>query len=107
MMADYLLSGRKWSGPRAGFNPAGWISWLVGFVVGGFNLAIDLMLNSARLMDKFPGWKAHLLPWRNYVYMSPVAAFVVGFALYLLLSVLGARTRKLEMPGAGQVAAEL
>ena len=27
MMADYLLSGGKWSGPRAGFNPAGWISW--------------------------------------------------------------------------------
>jgi cytosine permease len=26
MAADYLLAGRKWPGPRAGFNPAGWIS---------------------------------------------------------------------------------
>ena len=38
MLADYLLAGRKWSGPRAGFNPAGWISWIVGFAVGAFNL---------------------------------------------------------------------
>ena len=34
MMVDYLLAGGKWSGPRAGFNPAGWIAWLAGFVVG-------------------------------------------------------------------------
>ena len=34
MVVDYLLSGGKWSGPRAGFNPAGWIAWAVGFVVG-------------------------------------------------------------------------
>ena len=34
MAADYLLAGRKWAGPRAGFNPAGWISWLAGFAVG-------------------------------------------------------------------------
>jgi cytosine permease len=33
MMADYLLAGKKWAGPRAGFNPAGWISWIVGFVL--------------------------------------------------------------------------
>jgi len=30
MAADYLLAGRKWPGPRAGFNLAGWISWVVG-----------------------------------------------------------------------------
>ena len=34
MLVDYLLSGKKWSGPRAGFNPAGWIAWALGFVVG-------------------------------------------------------------------------
>jgi len=33
MAADYLLSDRKWSGPRLGVNWAGYISWLVGFVV--------------------------------------------------------------------------
>ena len=42
MLADYLLAGRKWSGPRAGFNPAGWISWTVGFAVGAFNLVAGL-----------------------------------------------------------------
>ncbi len=99
MVADYLLAGRKWSGPRAGFNPAGWISWFVGFVVGGFNLGVELMLKWNWLMDKYPGWRDHLTPWRDFIYMPPVAAFVVGFGLYLLLSVLGARTRKLEMPG--------
>jgi len=27
MLVDYFLSGSKWNGPRAGFNPAGWIAW--------------------------------------------------------------------------------
>ena len=31
---DYLMNDKKWTGPRAGFNPAGWIAWAVGFVVG-------------------------------------------------------------------------
>jgi cytosine permease len=78
MAADYLLSGRKWSGPRAGFNPAGWISWVLGFLVGA--------------ADFIPGMAGK-------VPCPPVAAFVIGFALYVLLSVLGARTRKLPMPG--------
>ena len=43
MAADYLLAGRKWAGPRAGFNPAGWISWIVGFAVGAFNLVAGLI----------------------------------------------------------------
>lgn len=34
MCADYLLAGQKWAGPRAGFNPAGWAAWLLGFIVG-------------------------------------------------------------------------
>ena len=43
MMADYVLSGDKWTGPRAGFNPAGWIAWLLGFVVGILpNIGIDV-----------------------------------------------------------------
>ncbi len=27
-MVDYILAGKKWAGPRSGFNPAGWISWV-------------------------------------------------------------------------------
>jgi cytosine permease len=34
MVVDYLMNGGNWTGPRAGFNPAGWIAWAVGFVVG-------------------------------------------------------------------------
>lgn len=34
MMVDYLLAGGTWPGPRAGFNPAGWVAWLAGFAVG-------------------------------------------------------------------------
>jgi purine-cytosine permease-like protein len=130
MFADYLLSRRRWSGPRAGFNPAGWISWIVGFAAGAFSLVVSLMLKWDTVKyafvprwdwvaDKFPhladkvdpvtGFYHYIpvpqgapwylaLPW--CVLMSPpVTAFVIGFALYVLLSVLGARTRKLPMPG--------
>ena len=34
MVADYLLAGKKWSGPREGVNMAGYIAWAVGFIVG-------------------------------------------------------------------------
>jgi cytosine permease len=34
MVADYLLSGGKWSGPRAGINWAGYAAWALGFIVG-------------------------------------------------------------------------
>jgi cytosine permease len=84
MLADYLLSGRKWSGPRAGCNPAGWISWIIGFGVGAFNLV-------ARMV---PQWS----DWQDCVPVPPVAAMVVGFVLYLVLSLIGARTKILEMP---------
>jgi cytosine permease len=94
MLADYWLSGRKWSGPRAGFNPAGWISWIVGFVVGAFNLVVDWLLPCQWATQAMP----HLADWKDYVPVPPVAAMVVGLVLYLVLSLLGARSRKLEMP---------
>src|SRR5206468_2509438 len=34
MVADYISSGRRWSGPRIGVNWAGCIAWIVGFLVG-------------------------------------------------------------------------
>lgn len=95
MFADYLLSKGKWSGPRAGFNPAGWISWIVGFAVGAFNLVVSMLQQFDWANQAMP----NLAQWANYVPMPPVAAFIVGFALYVLLSVVGARTRKVPMPG--------
>lgn len=79
MAADYLLSGRKWAGPRAGCNPAGWISWVVGFVVGA--------------ADFIPGLV-------GTVPVPPVAAFVVGFVLYVILAKAGLQSQSLEMPEA-------
>jgi len=77
MMADYLLAGKKWAGPRAGFNPAGWISWVVGFAVGGLPLV---------------GVFSEVIP------CPPVSAFVVGFALYYALAQAGMESPKLDMP---------
>jgi cytosine permease len=34
MAADYLLSGRRWVGPRQGVNMAGYAAWALGFLVG-------------------------------------------------------------------------
>ncbi len=85
MMADYLLSGRKWAGPRAGCNPAGWISWVVGFVVGAFQFIAPLIPAIASYKDVVP--------------CPPVAAFVVGFILYYVLAMIGLQSRTLDMPG--------
>jgi cytosine permease len=96
MLADYWLSRCRWSGPRAGFNPAGWISWIIGFAVGAFNLVVDWLLPCKWATDAIP----NLAEWKDYVPVPPVTAMVVGLVLYLVLSWLGLRTRKLEMPEA-------
>lgn len=79
MAADYLLSGRKWAGPRAGVNLAGWISWVIGFAVGA--------------ADFIPGMVGK-------VPCPPVAAFLVGFVLYAVLAKIGLESETLEMPTA-------
>ena len=66
MMVDYLLSGKKWAGPRAGFNLAGWISWAAGFIVG----------------------IAPLVKLAN-VPAAPLVAFIVGAVLYYVLAKAG------------------
>ena len=96
MTADYLMAGCKWPGPRAGFNLAGWISWIVGFVVGAWNALFGWLL-----LDKLPmlitGKPLHdpfTMP------CPPVAAIIVGFVLYWLLAMIGLRSRNLPMPAA-------
>jgi cytosine permease len=88
MAADYLLAGRKWAGPRAGFNPAGWISWAVGFVLG----AIDLVA------DKVPALSGLAI----HVPVPPVAAFIVGFVLYYVLAKAGLESQTLEKPATAE-----
>ena len=67
MLVEYLLNGCKWSGPRAGFNPAGWIAWAMGFVVG------ILPILHEKVSLQFPDVPA-----------APVAAFIVGAVVYFL-----------------------
>lgn len=81
MTADYLLSGKKWPGPRAGFNPAGWISWALGFVVGAWN---SLFVPLLKVDFQMP--------------CPPVAALIVGFVVYFALAKLGMLSQTLEMP---------
>jgi len=77
MVADYLLSGRRWAGPRKGINWAGYISWAVGFVV-----AILPMISP----EKF-----------GFISPAPVIAFVIGFVLYALLVKAGLEPEVVEM----------
>ena len=85
MFVDYIISGRKWSGPRAGFNPAGWVAWLLGFFVG-------IMPNLHSRWDVIPDLPA-----------APVFAFLVGAFVYYFLAMARLQTRVLPyQPAAGQ-----
>lgn len=81
MLVDYLLAGGKWSGPRAGFNPAGWISWALGFLVG--------------ILPNLHSWKPEIFP---DVPAAPVAAFVVGAVVYFLCAKIGLLSQVLPLP---------
>ena len=75
MLVEYLLNGGKWSGPRAGFNPAGWIAWLVGAVVG-----------------VLPILKIYPVP------AAPVAAFIVGAVVYFICAKVNLLSASVPMP---------
>jgi purine-cytosine permease-like protein len=87
MMVDYILAGMKWSGPRAGFNPAGWIAWAVGFVVG---ILPNPMLAKIGVQYQYPYWQA-----------APVIAFAVGAVLYFVCSMAGLRSKVIPYAPAG------
>jgi cytosine permease len=74
MAADYLLAGGRWSGPRIGVNWAGYIAWLVGFLVG--------------VPEHIPGLPPSLLKADN---PASLYSFVVGFIIYLVLAKAGMR----------------
>ena len=74
MMADYLLAGRRWSGPRVGINWAGCIAWAIGFLVG--------------IPEHIPGLP---VAWVRADNPSELYSFAVGFLVYVLLAKLGVR----------------
>jgi cytosine permease len=71
MMADYLLSHRKWAGPREGINLAGYGAWAVGFVVG----ILPFLPISADV--------------KSYLQPAAVYSFIAGFAVYMILAKAG------------------
>jgi cytosine permease len=81
MAVDYLLAGGKWAGPRAGFNPAGWIAWLVGFIVG---ILPNPLVGKLGIHVDVP--------------CAPVAAFIVGAVIYFVLAKMGMQTQVIPLP---------
>ncbi len=79
MAADYLLSGRKWAGPRQGVNLAGYIAWAIGFVVG--------------ILPFLP------LPADVKPYTQPAVlySFVAGFVVYWGLAKAGLEPKTVTM----------
>ena len=80
MAADYLLSGRRWAGPREGINFAGYGAWAVGFVVG---------------ILPFLPLPADVKP---YVEPAVLYSFVVGFLVYTVLAKAGLEPKVIAMP---------
>ena len=74
MLVDYVLSGGTWTGPRKGFNPAGWIAWALGFVVG-------------------------ILPNLGHpVPATPLVAFIVGAVAYFICAKIGLQSPIVPLP---------
>ncbi len=74
--ADYLLSGRKWAGPRQGVNWAGYGAWAAGFLVGILpNLPVSAEM-------------------KNLSQPAPLYSFIVGFVVYIALAKAGLEPRR-------------
>jgi cytosine permease len=84
--ADYVLSGKRWAGPREGINWAGYIAWLVGFIVG----ILPFLPISPEV--------------KPYVQPAALYSFVAGFIVYYLLAKAGLQPKVVEMPAAQKVA---
>ena len=76
MAADYLLSGKRWSGPRTGVNWAGYIAWAVGTFVGLFGI-FSFIPQGLKAVDQ----------------PAVVYAFIVAFVLYWILAKAGVRSK--------------
>jgi cytosine permease len=87
MTADYMLSGRKWAGPREGINMAGYLAWAIGFVVG--------ILPFLPLPDSI----------KPYVQPAGLYSFIAGYIVYGIAAKAGLQPKVVAMPGLKAVAA--
>ena len=79
ILAEYLLSGRKWAGPRQGINFAGYGAWAIGFIVGIFPF---LPLPEAAKMLAQP---------------ATVYSAIAGFLVYWILAKAGFQPKSLAV----------
>lgn len=86
MVADYLLSGRKWAGPRAGINYAGYIAWAIGFFVG----ILPFLPVSQQLQECSQP--------------AVVYSFLAGLIVYAVLAKLGLEPKPVSIPEPGPAA---
>ena len=84
MVADYLLAGKKWAGPREGVNLAGYIAWALGLIVG---------LLPSSISPLSPEMKSYVQP-------AVVYSFIVGFVVYYALAKAGLQPKSVAMPKA-------
>ena len=80
MAADYLMAGKRWTGPREGINLAGYGAWAIGFFVG--------------ILPFLP------LPAEVKPYVEPAVlySFITGFVVYYLLAKAGLQPKVVPMP---------
>jgi cytosine permease len=78
MIADYLLSGRRWAGPREGISIPGYAAWVCGFAVGVLNHP---------WVGVLPGWQ-----------ITSVYSLIVGFVVYWVLAKAGLEGKVVELP---------
>ena len=83
MAADYLLSGKRWAGPREGINWAGYISWAIGFIIGILpNLPVSAAI-------------------KTYGQPAVLYGFFAGFIVYAILAKAGLEPRTVPLETAG------
>ena len=81
--ADYLLSGKRWKGPREGINWAGYGAWAAGFLVG--------ILPSLPVSPEL----------KTYAQPAVVYSFITGFLVYALLAKAGLEPRAVPLEEVG------
>ena len=84
MAADYLLSGKRWAGPREGINWAGYLAWALGFLVG--------ILPFLPVSDSV----------KTYVQPAVLYSFVTGFVVYAVLAKAGMEPRTVALGAAAR-----
>ena len=82
MLADYLLSGGKWAGPREGINWAGYLAWAVGFVIGIIPISFVPASPSLKALDQ----------------PAVLYSMIAGFIVYAVVAKLGGEPKPVAMP---------